>query len=189
MELALAGMNGPDIAKTVGLTSYSVNMIMRSPIFQAELAFRRKEREEDDVLSMDATGIRAKATSILEQASIKAANKLESLLNSPDDSVALRAGTSILDRVFGKGDKQSNGTVINITAENVQLLNQALSESRNIKDLHDVRSFQQPAHDAPADSQIQRTEQVSICQGSEGTQVHQNGCRSVHEQGEVSKVA
>lgn len=168
MELALAGMNGPDIARTIGLTSYSVNMIMRSPIFQSEIAFRRKEREQDDVLSMDAAGIRAKATSILEQASIKAAEKQVSLLDSADDSISLRASSSILDRVFGKGDKQSQGTVINITAENVQLLNQALSESRNLKELSHVEPQQLSTHSPQPDSEVQRSSEVSICQGSQG---------------------
>lgn len=189
MELALAGMNGPDIAKTLGMTSYSINMIMRSPIFQSELAYRRQEREKDDTLALDVQGIRGKAMSILEQASTKASDKLVSLLASQDDSVALRAGNSILDRVFGKGDKQTNSTIINITAENVQLLNAALAESRSLKELSHVESPVQPTHSTSAHS----TQELpgDVYQAPEAGPEAGIGHRFVQEQdaGEVSKVA
>lgn len=189
MELALAGHTGKDIAEMVGLTSNAVSMIMRSPIFQAELAYRRKETNEGEVLKMDAESIKGKARSILEQASIKAANKVKELIDHDDAAIALRASENLLDRVFGKGEKNSHSTIINISADNVNLLNQALAESRVLKEPQDVQSFISSAHSPSADSS--QDGQSNVYQTSQGGCETGNGHRIIQEQSfrQVEKVA
>ena len=45
LELCLDGKNYKDIAKEIGLTQRAISNITNSPIFQNELARRRKERD------------------------------------------------------------------------------------------------------------------------------------------------
>lgn len=132
IELALAGHSPAAIARTLALTAQSVNLVLKQPLVQAELVRRRRESSEDDILQMDADATRGKALSILEQATIPAAQKFVDLLDSPDDAIKLRAAEKILDRALGPtGPGGKAGLVVNISAEHVQLLNLALQESFN----------------------------------------------------------
>lgn len=130
IDMVLAGHKNVVIAETLGMRPESVNLILRSPLVQAELARRRREDSTPEMMRMDKDAVLGKARSILEQATEKASLKLVELVDSPDASIQLRAAEKILDRVFGK-DKDTGAAVINITSEHVQLLSIALKESRD----------------------------------------------------------
>lgn len=130
IDLAAAGHDVKTIAETLGMKPHSVGLILKSPLVQHELAKVRQRSKESEILGMDREALRGKTLSILEQASVKAAEVVQELLDDVNPTVRLRASDSILDRIFGnQKDGHGASTVINITAENIQLLHQALKES------------------------------------------------------------
>ena len=131
LEMTLAGHNTETISKTTGMSVRGINMLKRSPLFQSELVRRREQANETELMSLDRTAIMGKARSILEQATEKAARTVEKLMGSDDAAIQLRAAESVLDRVFGKkGEGKQGGMVVNISAEQVNLLALALQESK-----------------------------------------------------------
>jgi len=131
IELALAGHNNKTIAEVVGMSPSGVATVLNSPLVQSELARERERNRESEVMHLDREATLGKARSILEQATEKAAKVHEILLESPDPTIQLRAADKILDRVFGKDKDERRSAVINISAEQVQLLTLALKESNN----------------------------------------------------------
>lgn len=130
LDLTAAGHDVSTIAKATGQSTTSVRLCQQSPLFQHELSKLRARAQEPQLAQLDKEAHTAKALSILERASEKAASTLENLLDDDDPGMRLRSASAVLDRVFNKsGD--SNKTVINITADNVNLLQQALRESNN----------------------------------------------------------
>lgn len=132
IDLAAAGHDAKAIATILNMHVTTVAQVLRSPLVQHELSRVRRESRESETLGLDRSAAMGKARSILEQASERAAKTCEELLNSDNDSVRLRAADKILDRVFGSEDK-SKPLAINITAEHVNLLVQALQESDNAR--------------------------------------------------------
>lgn len=131
LELVLAGHQYEAIAKIVEMTTAGVKMVTQSPVFQAEVARRRRESTEETVLGLDRDATLGKARSILEDATEVAATKNVELMNCGNHGIELRAAHSILDRAFGKiGQGDGAGMVINISAEHVDLLNLALKETQ-----------------------------------------------------------
>lgn len=144
LEMVLAGHDNTTISKTLGISTRSITMLKQSPLFQTELVRRRENSKEETMLTLDREAIMGKARSILENASLEAAETVEGLMYSDDDSIKFRAAESILDRVFGKkGEASNSGVVVNISAEHVQLLNLALKET--------VHASIQPADCKPTD--------------------------------------
>jgi HEAT repeat protein len=152
IDLAAAGHDVKTIAETLGMKPHSIGLILKSPLVQHELAKVRKQSKESEVLGMDREALRGKTLSILEQASVKAAEVVQELLEDVNPTVRLRASDSILDRVFGnQKDGHGMSTVINITAENVQLLHQALKESEYaVQNVKRHVECEPPANGAPA---------------------------------------
>jgi len=126
LDLYLDGMPQVDIAKEVGMHQVNVGLVVRSPVFQNELAIRRSLRERDEK-EFRQTGL-VQAKGVLEGAAFHAAETQVGLLESKDERVKLASSNSILDRVFGD-EKGPVGVVIN--AETVQLLSLAVQESRS----------------------------------------------------------
>lgn len=149
LELTLAGHDPDVIAKIVECSRRSIGMIQMSPIFQAEISRRRKEAKESDVLGEDRKALLGKARSILEQATEQAAEVQRELLQEDNPSVRLQASNSILDRVFGKaGDTKGSSPMVNISADQVQLLVLAIKESSY------VDTKLPAAHSAPAQDSL-----------------------------------
>jgi hypothetical protein len=146
------------IADTLGMTRRAVGMIKKSPLVQEEIARRRKEDRTGEVLGMDREAIMGKARSILEQATEPAALKIEQLMHhSKDETLQFNSAKYILEQMFGKpGQGTQIGTVINVSAEYVQLLNQAIRESNN-----EHTSKQQPN---PAPTSSSEGGQVNVCE-------------------------
>ena len=128
IDLAVRGVNYVDIARELQISERTVRNVIQSPLAQAEIVRQRASSHElsSQVDNINAT--KSKANSILELAVSRAAETAVGLLDSGNDSIRLKAAESILDRVFGRG-REAGAAVINISADNVQLLHLALKES------------------------------------------------------------
>ena len=69
MELCLKGKNRKDVAKEVGLTPRAISNITGSPIFQDELARRRKERarQQDQAAAKEIINLGKKLRTVQHQ--------------------------------------------------------------------------------------------------------------------------
>ena len=120
VELVLAGEDRKDIATRTGLTTRTILNVMRSPVFERELARRRDllNRQIDEVLT---------------EKSVEAVATLGELLDSPDEGVRLRAANSILDRTgFAPGAERQRQPQRSIVgdANDLSRLRIALAESQ-----------------------------------------------------------
>lgn len=145
VELAAAGHTYTTIARILGMNPRSVGLILRSPLVQPELARMRGRLNDSEILKLDREATLGKARSILESSALKAAQRLNDLMDSKDDSVSLRAADKILDRVFGRSD-ENRGAVVNITNEQINLLVTAMKESEHETKLPNRRATEAP-HD------------------------------------------
>lgn len=143
LELTLAGHDVKTIAQATEMSTSSVSLLQRSPLFQLELTKARRESSVTDIATLDRQAHVAKAQSILADASDRAASTLVDLLDNPDPSIQLRGAEKILDRVFSHSNGGA-GVVINISTEQVQLLQLALKESAYV-------SGKQPANRSDAE--------------------------------------
>lgn len=157
--LAVAGLDTKTIAEEVGMTPNAVGIVLRSPVAEAEMARLRSKDPEPELIRQDVAASRGKAESILNGALEKAALTQVSLLEAQNESVRLKATQVLLDRVFGQGPDSRRNSVINITAESVQLLALAIKESKN------VNGIQQPANGSAADTT--QDEQTNVREASE----------------------
>ncbi len=133
VELCLEGITRNDIAHTIGMTPEGVGLIISSPLFQDELARRREIRNK--TMDDNHCGDTLRVKEILEENAEAAAQTQVDLLKSEDESIKLRASGSILDRVLGKPQSNdvSSGVVgLTISADQVQILQIALSESQGL---------------------------------------------------------
>jgi hypothetical protein len=131
LELTLAGHDRKAIAQALEMSEPTITNVQRSPLFQAELVRRRREGEGATVATLDREAALGRARSLLEEASVGAAEKMVELMEAEDTSLQHRAAADILDRALGKSGQKESVPVVNITAEQVQLLNIALKESQN----------------------------------------------------------
>lgn len=129
MDLTLAGMSGVDIAETLGVTRQTIYNVQNSPIFQDELERRRGKVEKETNSALANTPARAKA--VLDENATRAAERLANLVDSMDDSVALRASSTILDKVLGKDEDRIRPITINV--EQMAILQSALEESQAMR--------------------------------------------------------
>lgn len=160
IDLAVAGHDNKVIAEMTETSIGQVNLVLRSPVAQSEIARRRRESQESTTLALDADATRGKALSILQQASCAAATTLENALVDEKPEIRLKAANSILDRALGSGKEDRRATVVNITADQILLLNQALKESEHVH-------AQRPANNASAHSPEVRPDDVYQASGSE----------------------
>ncbi len=131
IEMALAGHNNTAIAKAFSMSKQSITMIMNSPLVQQEMARRRSESDEAAVMELDRDAHIQKARMVMDKAVEKAAQTQVDLLESDNDSVRLRAADRLLDRVFGTTKDQA--PIVQITAEQIQLLNLAAQETTDVE--------------------------------------------------------
>jgi hypothetical protein len=128
VELCLQGLSQKAIADELKMSTVGIQLIVNAPMFQDQLARRRKQRNraEDD----GAARASEKAQDVLIGAAVRAAEKHETLLESEDERVAQGSANSILDRVgLGRVDRGVSTPTIVLEAEKVELLQIALQES------------------------------------------------------------
>ena len=146
MDLMLAGIKQVSIASMVGVTPQMVGVVVRSPIFKKE--FQRKlvlqNGESHNRVQKEMDSFAGKARSIIDCNSEKAAMTQVDLLDAEDDSVRLRASTSILDRALGKIEAATNASSTSVKVEihtkDAQLLILALTESKEISNARENES-------------------------------------------------
>lgn len=144
VELHLAGLKNIAIAETLGCTAQSVGIVLRSPIVQKEIQTKMRDQSHGNIA--DTTkAYDSKVMGILERSSVRAAQTLDDLMQqSDDDSIKLRASTSILDRAIGKPESKNagEGAVLKIEIDTKQatLLMLALTESKEHSNAQDAES-------------------------------------------------
>lgn len=161
IDLHVAGLSNVDIAKTLECTPQSVGIVLRSPIVRKEIQ-RQLSIKSDGSIEQDLDAFASRALAALEESSEKAANTQIDLLESDDDSVKLRASSSILDRVLGKPEPQhaSEGAhiKIEINTQDAQLLMVALQESKEIsshaKDTQPTADGQDASRSVPGQGNV-----------------------------------
>ena len=131
IEMALAGHDVKPIADSLGMSPASVGLVLRSPIVQSEIARRRKASTEVEIMGQDRSAAIGKARSILDGAAESAAIATENLLLEEKPEIRLKAAKTILDFALASGKDERRGSVVNITAEQITLLNTAIKESNN----------------------------------------------------------
>jgi hypothetical protein len=124
----ISGLGRTEIAKKYGMTPEGVGGILKSPVFQDEVA-REREKSRGEVRGLttkDAAEVRGK---ILE-AGDRAADVMVSLMSAPSPEMQYKSSQYILDRVLGK--EVSSGPVggmITLSAEHMNILVLAMKES------------------------------------------------------------
>lgn len=137
LRYKLAGYNNTEISEIVGCSRETVQAVVRSPLFVAELNRRMKEKNEE-ALDDEKDAFESKARMILRSNAEKAATVQVDLLESEDDSVRLRSSNSILDRALGKVSENGsgampNGVGVQISEKLASDLILALKESRHVE--------------------------------------------------------
>lgn len=105
LDLVLEGKSMTEIAKAVNKSPGAISQIVNQPLFQNELAVRRRERER--LANARYAEMKSQAMAILEEATIPAAKTQVMLLGSTDDRVKQNAVNAIFDRVYGKAMDRS----------------------------------------------------------------------------------
>ena len=125
LDLVLEGWSAREIADQLGMERGSVSMLGRTPLFQDELARRRKQRE--DTLDLAAHTERSAALDHLQEAALRAAEVQVNLLDVEDPRVQQKAVSEILNRCYGDRkaiqDAGSGGPHTQVILEGPAILN------------------------------------------------------------------
>jgi hypothetical protein len=136
IDLAVLGRTNQEIAKELNMTAGQVGAVLKSPQVEHEFAIRRERVSElNDQKVVDAED---EVTKALREGAIAAARKLITAVNSPDESLAVRASGDVLDRAgYPKVQKQIGGgsqTTLVVTGGDIARLQSTLEmdNGRNI---------------------------------------------------------
>ena len=131
IDHVLEGWSAREIADKYDMERGSVSMLSRTPLFQEELARRRKQRES--ALDLAAHSERSAALEHLEKSALNAAQTQTNLLDDDDPRVRQKAASEILKRVYGdqpaagKGDGKV-GTQVVLEGPTILNINTAMAE-------------------------------------------------------------
>jgi hypothetical protein len=144
LDMVIEGYPNSEIATITGMAPGSISRIVSSPLFQNELAIRRKSLE--GITRDSLANSSSKAREKLEAEALNAANTLVDLArNSQNDAVRRASANDILDRVFGKDDN-STRPAVNISIKELTLLKQIMAEDDdNDVDIKPVNAIITPA--------------------------------------------
>lgn len=140
IQASLEGKSQVEMAQTFGISPLAVCGIVNSPLFQDEVARRRKEKQKVDNEQNGLAVLRSREK--LDQASELAADTLAELTRSAkSETVKMQSAKSILDLVYGKDEKrqQNSGQTIVMNIENLQFLQQVLDEDRELSQENQVQ--------------------------------------------------
>ena len=103
MDLLIQGMKPGEIAKTLSISNTYVSEICNAPQFQNSLAIRRSriaDKIDDSIVESRTKAAQevAEAERVLKESAREAAERMAAMVNSGNDSIALRASAEILDR-------------------------------------------------------------------------------------------
>jgi len=128
LDLQLQGLSAVAIARELGLSENGVGRIVRSPLFQDQLARRR--RDQDRLAAEAHAQVVAGAKERLAGAAVTAAERLIGLLDSESENIRLKTASEILDRTVGADGTDGTGAKIVINELNVNALVTALAEAK-----------------------------------------------------------
>jgi len=128
VDLILDGHSQAEIAREMEYAPNTVSLIVNQPLFQNELAVRRKQRQK--VLDLASMQPRDQAAEILYDALPAAAHELQRIaLGGDNDKVRLAGIKEIFDRTYGKSIERS----VSVTA-NLSINTDKLKELESILD-------------------------------------------------------
>jgi Spy/CpxP family protein refolding chaperone len=113
MDCFIAGWTNNQVAEKFNMKPTQVSIILHSPNFQHEMALRRARNQQTvDQAIVETTTQRQKVDEIIKNGTIKAAEKMCSLVDSEDESIARQSASDLLDRGgFPKTTKQESKTM------------------------------------------------------------------------------
>ena len=130
IDLCLAGLSRKQIADEVGLTTQAVSNITNSPLFQDEIARRRKKLEKE--VDQEVVDGLKEARDLIIQNAKKAAQVHVDLLEEEDPRIRQASASAILQKAFGGSvgdDSKKEGGVV-IKPEQAQVLVLAIQETK-----------------------------------------------------------
>jgi len=168
VELHIAGLSNRAIAQAVECSAVSVGIVLNSPIVRKEVQQRLVESRNNPngTISQEIEAYESRVRGILEDGAELAAETIIDLTgSSDDDSIKLRASTTILDRVIGKVEPQHSPDgpqlKIEIDAKQATLIMVALNESKETKETpQDAQANESTADSSNADSSSGEQEDV-----------------------------
>lgn len=131
LDLCILGKTTNQIAELLGMKRAQINLIINAPNFQHELAMRRERFEEqqfDEIKNNE-----DEVANTLREGAIAAAEKLVLGIDSPDDTLAIRSATEILDRTGYPKTQRVDGaakTVVVINNSDADRLRESLELDR-----------------------------------------------------------
>ena len=135
LELSLAGHSEKEIAQVLEMHPRSIKFVTTSPLFQDQLARRRREVEQVDTEEIQTKIMRAREKDASN--AINAADVQGNLLDSQNEDIQYKTSKSILDRVFRDTSiplSSRRDQPITINAESMQVLALAINESKEYRD-------------------------------------------------------
>lgn len=124
ISLCLRGWTNKQIAEHLAMSTGQVSIIVNSPSFQHELSLRRSKMND---LS-DSAEVKAEdeVTAAIRKGSLEAVQRLLAGLKSPDESVAIRSSTEILDRAgYPKTSRiESKNLTVILSAEDAKVISE-----------------------------------------------------------------
>ena len=128
LDLVLDGAKPSIIAKKLSMSYSQASIIIRSQLFQHQLAIRRSQYEEKQA---DRAAIAVdEVKEALQKSAISAANKLIFGIDSDNETIALKSATEILDRTGYPKEQKMTGSETNtqiiINATDFSVLKESL---------------------------------------------------------------
>lgn len=132
LDMHLAGARRKDIATALNMTPEGVGLIIKSPLFQDELARRTK------ALETNASEAHRESLSAIAAAKSEAEEELVEMMRNQENEPRLRfdAIRDILDR-NGVGRGQQVAPVTHITVERMEVLVAAMKAAKEVAQLPD----------------------------------------------------
>ena len=130
MDRVLTGASQASIARELGMPENSVYRITRSPVFQGELARRRRDVEQATVSSIALAQGRMREK--LAKSGEKAVDTLDGLMDSESENTKRLSAVEVLKAAFtldGSGAAATPGVVVNQVT--LVTLQKALAASRD----------------------------------------------------------
>lgn len=143
IELCLRGITNKQIANDLSMTPNAVSIITSSPNFQREYAIQKTildEKKIDNIAVESSTAVKNADTvkAKLVEATHAAVEKLTTLVNSEDETLAMKASLEVLDR----GGHPKSTKVENVETFHISLSDEAADRLAKalLLDVDDVKN-------------------------------------------------
>ncbi len=132
LELCLRGWTNKQIAEHLLMSPCQVSIVVNSPSFQHELAIRRSKL--DALVDQQLADSTTEVTRAIQEGARLAARRLVQAISSPDESIAVKASSDILDRAgFPRSSRiDSRSLNVVISADDAARITETLSMLRTV---------------------------------------------------------